>query len=93
MKPEPLDNLKLWIGLRARSANRWLGVTSRTTVEIHARAQAIVGDGVHLGESGQTIVEELELAGFKVIDRATGAGTWARPWIVSLGGLGMRGSG
>jgi hypothetical protein len=43
-------------------------------------------------EYGRAIVEELKFAGRKVIDRAAGVGTGARPWIMSLGGLGLRGS-
>ena len=92
LKAQPLDDLKLRIGLGARSPYIGLGVTSRTTVEIHARSQAIVGDSVYLLEYGRAIVEELKFAGRKVIDRAAGVGTGARPWIMSLGGLGLRGS-
>src|ERR1039458_1725647 len=89
---QPLDDLELRIGLRARSPYRGLGVTSRTTVEVHARPQAISGDGVHFHECGLAGLEELEFAGCKVIDRAAGAGTGARPWVMSPGGLGLCGS-
>src|SRR5579862_1870810 len=42
LKAQPLDYLKLRIGLWPRSPLRGLGVASRTTVQVHAGTQAIV---------------------------------------------------
>ena len=68
-----------------------MGVTSQTTAEVHARPQA-VGDLFCLAEPGRTFVEEIGLVSRKASNRAARAAAGARPWIMSLGGLGLCGS-